>query len=368
VVNRLPGGSIVAGDVGNDGFADLVWNRSSGLVVALNDGDGTVAKESVRRDAGGALALADLDADGNLNVGAGVAVLLGDGTGVSVRPVCSSVTGRANFVDEGTVALGDFSIALVLDDLDGDGALDLAAANYFARGTSVRLGDGTGQFDPHTGKRRPGQARGCRPRSGRGGGSAASGATTSIGANPIRSFVGDNSGTFTAGQVLDGYGTGLSADDLDGDGDLDLSAVDFFEKLYVSLNTSSSAPPGACTITGTRGNNRLQGTSGADVICGLGGNDRLIGGNGNDRLIGGNGNDRLFGGFGADQLDGNADDDSLDGGLGIRSAPKRSRHRQLCTVAPRRDHRLRVTASRAATVAGWEPLTPPYDGTGSATG
>lgn len=408
VVNRLPGGSIVAGDLDNDGFADLVWNSSDGLAVALNDGDGTFARESVRPGVGGPLALADLDADGNLDVVAGVAVLLGDGTGTFVRqPDIGTRTleavatgdvdgdgnldivgveyvpdgddvarlflgdGTGDFTDEGTVPLADRSTAIVLHDLNGDGALDLAAANYFAGGISLLFGDGTGEFDPQPTIPVDADLDSLVAADFDRDGAvdlAASGATTSIDANPIRIFVGDNSGTFTAGPVLDAFGTGLSADDLDGDGDLDLSVVDFFETLYVSLNTSSSGPPGTCTIIGTPGNDRLQGTSGADVICGLGGNDTLLGGNGNDRLIGGNGDDRLFGGFGADQLDGNAGDDSLDGGLGsdrLRGgpgtdscAPSRRDVITGCEYHPR----------AAATVAGWDRLTTPYAVTGSASG
>jgi Tol biopolymer transport system component len=81
-------------------------------------------------------------------------------------------------------------------------------------------------------------------------------------------------------------------------------------------------PPaqGACTHTGTSGNDVIVGTSGNDVICagagndivrGLGGNDVIrlgagkdkgYGGAGKDRIVGGKGRDRLFGGGGNDTL------------------------------------------------------------------
>ncbi len=81
------------------------------------------------------------------------------------------------------------------------------------------------------------------------------------------------------------------------------------------------APAGACTITGTRGNDVIRGTPGSDVICagagndvvyGRDGNDVIIGGAGNDVLRGGDGNDRLIGGPGRDVLQGNDGSDSLD--------------------------------------------------------
>ncbi|MEU4217342.1 hypothetical protein [Actinoplanes sp. NPDC026623] len=95
-----------------------------------------------------------------------------------------------------------------------------------------------------------------------------------------------------------------------------------------------SATGKACTIVGTKGNDRLYGTPRYDVICGLGGNDtinagggndvvdggsgtdKIDGGAGNDRLYGGTGNDTLTGGSGNDKLDGGAGNDRLNGGAG----------------------------------------------------
>lgn len=77
---------------------------------------------------------------------------------------------------------------------------------------------------------------------------------------------------------------------------------------------------GACTITGTSGDDSLGGTPGDDVICGLGGADMLDGGDGDDVLVGGAGNDWLEGGDGADILldgpDGPPTSDVLVGGPG----------------------------------------------------
>jgi uncharacterized repeat protein (TIGR01451 family) len=73
---------------------------------------------------------------------------------------------------------------------------------------------------------------------------------------------------------------------------------------------------GACTVTGTAGNDRLKGTPGDDVICGLGGNDRISGRGGNDKLKGNSGNDRLRGQGGRDRLRGGSGRDRLAGGGG----------------------------------------------------
>jgi hypothetical protein len=70
-------------------------------------------------------------------------------------------------------------------------------------------------------------------------------------------------------------------------------------------------PGGACTITGTPGNDTLVGTSRRDVICGLGGNDVIRGAGGNDSLRGDAGNDRLVAGGGDDTLDGGTGADAL---------------------------------------------------------
>jgi Ca2+-binding RTX toxin-like protein len=73
---------------------------------------------------------------------------------------------------------------------------------------------------------------------------------------------------------------------------------------------------GACTITGTPGNDSLVGTNGDDVICGLGGDDTIDGRGGNDTLYGDEGNDVIRGGAGNDALFGGAGRDRLQGGLG----------------------------------------------------
>ena len=74
--------------------------------------------------------------------------------------------------------------------------------------------------------------------------------------------------------------------------------------------------PRGCTITGTRGEDKLTGAAGDDVICGLGGDDSIDGGGGDDAIFGDEGDDRIAAGPGADTAYGDAGDDRIDGGDG----------------------------------------------------
>jgi hypothetical protein len=85
------------------------------------------------------------------------------------------------------------------------------------------------------------------------------------------------------------------------------------------------ADPRGCTLTGTRGDDRLRGTPRADAICAGGGDDRVAGrggadavfGDGGDDIVrGGDGEDTLYGGDGDDVLAGHAGADVLAGGPG----------------------------------------------------
>jgi Ca2+-binding RTX toxin-like protein len=116
-------------------------------------------------------------------------------------------------------------------------------------------------------------------------------------------------------------------------GDASDNRVNRHEWTFTIRGPSSSPPPsstgtgaygsapnaragGACTITGTPGNDTLTGTPGRDVICGRGGNDLLVGGGGHDSLRGEGGRDRLVAGPGNDALDGGPGPDTLLGQAG----------------------------------------------------
>jgi hypothetical protein len=142
--------SLATSDVDRDGHPDIVvagnYNGTDGsshtiITVLLSDGHGDLTRQDTDlgpSQLGGYrhIAIGDVNGDGNPDiVGAnyeGVYTLLGDGHGNFAQ---ASVLHPADPVT-GPVALSDF---------DGDGHLDLAAADEGANLTLLR-GDGTGQF------------------------------------------------------------------------------------------------------------------------------------------------------------------------------------------------------------------------------
>ncbi len=176
---------MTVGDVDNDGDIDLLaGNERTGEVsIRLNTGGGTFYDPGTTRGtlptALGmrALALGDVDADGDLDLLAAstdVLVFLNDGTGLFGTPAANS-----------TVALNNQTRGLALADVDGDGDLDMLAANIAAGTVSLRLNNGAGVF-------------GLPP----------------VAAN---------------GTIVTGAGTNqVTLGDLDGDGDLDFVADNYF--------------------------------------------------------------------------------------------------------------------------------------------
>jgi len=120
-----------------DGFLDLVTAsfNSDDVSVLLGAGDGTFG--AVATFAAGigvtpySVAIDDLDGDGFLDLVTAnffsddVSVLLGAGDGT--------------FGAAATFAAGDGSTSVAIDDLDGDGFLDLVTANFFSNDVSVLI-------------------------------------------------------------------------------------------------------------------------------------------------------------------------------------------------------------------------------------
>ena len=140
-------------DLNGDGFLDIVTSGTEDVfngfaTVRLGDGDGSFGQATSyasESNTSNAVKLADLNNDGVLdlitagrtdgNSGAAT-VRLGDGNG-SFGAATSFATESGNSLD------------LALEDLNGDGALDLITAggdSSFDGYSTVRLGDGTGSF------------------------------------------------------------------------------------------------------------------------------------------------------------------------------------------------------------------------------
>jgi len=221
--------SVAIGDFNGDGRLDLVTaNGTNTVSVLLGRGDGTFWPK--KRDYGTgndpySVAIGDLSGDGHPDLavansdyfsGSTVSVLLGNGDGTF---------GIRN--DYGT-GLGPISVAI--GDLNVDGKLDLAVANFSASTVSVLLGNGDGtllpKFDYGTGICPSSVAIGDLSRDGEPDLAVANYDHYGSG-NTVSVLLGSGDGTF--GAKCD-YGTGLgpcsvAIGALDGDEDMDLAVA-----------------------------------------------------------------------------------------------------------------------------------------------
>jgi hypothetical protein len=141
--------AVVLGDLDGDGSLDaVITHEDRGMTVWLNDGSGNFRPHPFTPTFGGTkswdVALGDLDGDGDLDAvvvnrwGQPQTVWLNDGTGsFSPHPT--------------TPALGaDYSLAVSLGDLDGDGDLDAVISNANnQQNYTIWLNDGLGNLGPH---------------------------------------------------------------------------------------------------------------------------------------------------------------------------------------------------------------------------
>jgi fibronectin type 3 domain-containing protein len=130
------------------------------------------------------------------------------------------------FKGTSTTGVGGGPLSVTAGDLDRDGDIDLASANYLSSTVSILINDGSGTFVQSSA---PGV--GNYPRSITAGDLDGDGdidlATANQGANTVSILLNDSSGTFTQSSTLDvgNVPESVIAGDLDGDGDIDLAVA-----------------------------------------------------------------------------------------------------------------------------------------------
>jgi hypothetical protein len=152
---RMPYQRVRAGDVDGDGRADVITTNTNGSSLTVLLGNGrtglapapgspiTVAPSPF------AMAMGDVDGDGRRDLAVGhfsgqltnrsrdaATILLGDGKGGF------AVAAGSPF------PAGHAPIGLALGDVDGDGHVDLAVANFGGGDVMIFRGDGKGRFTP----------------------------------------------------------------------------------------------------------------------------------------------------------------------------------------------------------------------------
>jgi hypothetical protein len=163
------GGGLNVGDVNNDKKPDLVvGDHCSGVYVFLGDGQGhwkniieamnpalsrkmEEEKADIDPYSGSEdLAIGDVNEDGFLDIvatgtdEAGFTVYLGDGTGKNWKETLANGLPKASIAPSGNPTHAGWANEVQLEDMNGDGHLDVAAA-FFA-GPMVWLGDGKGNW------------------------------------------------------------------------------------------------------------------------------------------------------------------------------------------------------------------------------
>ena len=149
--SRIPVGSnpanAAAGDFNHDGIQDLaVANQDGTVTVLLGDGSGGFTGASgspvTVPHSATALAVGDFNGDGIQDLavqnGSIFSILIGDGTGRFT-----------DTFDTGAVIKSSYSITI--GDFNGDGKQDIAAADYSTNQITLLLGDGTGHMSVATG-------------------------------------------------------------------------------------------------------------------------------------------------------------------------------------------------------------------------
>ena len=153
--------SIAVGDFNGDGKLDLVTANAYDMSVLLGNGDGTfqpATSLAIGSDNPLSVAVGDFNGDGKLDLGVTSHLYVFDGYGYygnyfHYEGHASVLLGNGDgtFAAPNTTLLSDGDPdALALTDMNGDGHLDMATANWDYSSVSVLLGDGAGNLQTPT--------------------------------------------------------------------------------------------------------------------------------------------------------------------------------------------------------------------------
>ncbi|GEM_PF-4855809 len=141
--------SIEAGDVNGDGVDDLLVATPEGLAVIVQDFGGGVQWIDMVDTGGGSpmhAELVDINGDGNLDIIAAVMDPIGEGD----RVMIFRGAGDGSFPEFVSHPLSGDPWWVVAGDLNMDGDLDLAVADYGSNKISILLGNDQGGFSQRT--------------------------------------------------------------------------------------------------------------------------------------------------------------------------------------------------------------------------